>query len=88
VAWDWHIFPRTGKRSRSLRRKAWLRVEVYGTQRAQRFASPSCPDLATLEHDPEKACPGLDPGWVPVFGKDHAPTITKSGTIRRIALPL
>src|SRR5262249_7511528 len=21
------------------------------------------------EHDPEKACPGLDPGWVPVFGK-------------------
>src|SRR5262249_9081434 len=28
-----------------------------------------------LEHDPEKACPGLDPGWIPVFGKDHAPTI-------------
>ena len=26
-----------------------------------------------VEHDPEKACPGLDPGWVPVFGKDHAP---------------
>jgi hypothetical protein len=26
------------------------------------------------EHDPEKACPGLDPGWKPVFGKDHAPT--------------
>jgi hypothetical protein len=25
-----------------------------------------------LEHDPEKACPGLDPGWTPVFGKDHA----------------
>src|SRR5271169_4700124 len=25
------------------------------------------------EHDPEKACPGLDPGWKPVFGKDHAP---------------
>jgi hypothetical protein len=25
------------------------------------------------EHDPEKACPGLDPGWVPVFGKVHAP---------------
>jgi hypothetical protein len=22
---------------------------------------------------PEKACPGPDPGWVPVFGKDHAP---------------
>ena len=28
-----------------------------------------------LEHDPENACPGLDPGWVPVFGKDHAPPI-------------
>jgi hypothetical protein len=24
------------------------------------------------EHDPEKACPGLDPGWEPVFGQDHA----------------
>src|SRR5262249_30092406 len=23
----------------------------------------------SLGHDPEKACPGLDPGWVPVFGK-------------------
>jgi hypothetical protein len=22
---------------------------------------------------PEKACPGLDPGWEPVFAKDHAP---------------
>ena len=21
---------------------------------------------------PKKACPGLDPGWEPVFGKDHA----------------
>jgi hypothetical protein len=27
-----------------------------------------------LEHDPEKARPGLDPGWRPVFGKDHAQT--------------
>src|SRR5581483_2677111 len=27
-----------------------------------------------LQHDPEKACPGLDPGWTPLFGKDHAPT--------------
>jgi 23S rRNA (adenine2030-N6)-methyltransferase len=37
-----------------------------------------------LEHDPENACPGLDHqrvharlptryGWIPVFGKDHAP---------------
>ncbi len=27
-----------------------------------------------LEHDPEKACPGLDPGWNPVFATDHAQT--------------
>jgi hypothetical protein len=27
---------------------------------------------ALIKHDPEKACPGLDPGWMPVFGKDHA----------------
>jgi predicted MFS family arabinose efflux permease len=26
------------------------------------------------KHDPEKACPGRDPGWVPVFGKDHGST--------------
>src|SRR5262249_58060722 len=40
--------------------------------------------LSGLEHDPEKACPGLDPGWTPVFGKDHAPRISWSGmTIRR-----
>jgi hypothetical protein len=25
-----------------------------------------------VEHDAEKACPGLDPGWIPVFAKDHA----------------
>jgi hypothetical protein len=31
------------------------------------------PEKIFLEHDPEKACPGLDPGWKPVFGKDHAP---------------
>jgi hypothetical protein len=30
--------------------------------------------FSALEHDPEKACPGLDPGWNPVFGKDHAQT--------------
>ena len=27
-----------------------------------------------LAHVPEKACPGLDPGWIPVFRKGHAPT--------------
>src|SRR5258708_29644956 len=36
---------------------------------------------ARLEHDPEK--------WTPVFGKDHAPTISWSGmTIRRKVIPL
>jgi xanthine dehydrogenase accessory factor len=25
-------------------------------------------------HVPEKACPGLEPGWAPVFRKGHAPT--------------
>jgi hypothetical protein len=28
--------------------------------------------LGALARDPEKAGPGLDPGWEPVFGKDHA----------------
>jgi hypothetical protein len=42
-----------------------------------------------MEHDPEKACPGLDPGWAPVFGKDHSPPISQSGmTIRRKVIPL
>ena len=44
---------------------------------------------ARLEHDPEKAWPGLDPGWIPVFGKEHAPTITSSGmTMRRKVITL
>jgi hypothetical protein len=33
---------------------------------------PACADSETclsLEHDPEKACPGLDPGWEPVSEK-------------------
>jgi hypothetical protein len=30
-----------------------------------------------LTHDPEKACLGLDPGWEPDFGKDHAQTKNK-----------
>jgi hypothetical protein len=27
-----------------------------------------------MKHDPEKACPGFDPEWTPMFGVDHAPT--------------
>jgi hypothetical protein len=32
------------------------------------------PDLIVKqpEHDPEKACPALVAGWIPVFRKDHA----------------
>ena len=37
--------------------------------------------IAAPEHDPEKACPGLDPGWIPVFGKDHARHGTDMGTV-------
>ena len=33
-----------------------------------------CDATGALEHDPEKACPGLDPGWLPVFRKDHGQT--------------
>jgi hypothetical protein len=38
--------------------------------------------MLLLRHDPEKACPGLDPGWIPVFGKDHA-QITIAGNVAR-----
>ena len=40
-------------------------------------------DRNHLEHDPEKACPGLDPGRAPVFGKDHAQAIWSGMTTRR-----
>ena len=33
----------------------------------------TCRASGCSEHDPEKANPGLDPGWNPVFRKDHAP---------------
>src|SRR6185436_16514461 len=42
-----------------------------------------------LEHDPEKACPGLDPGSAAVFGQDHAQTIGWiEMTIRRKVIPI
>ena len=37
------------------------------------------------EHDPEKACPGLDPGWRPVFGKDHAQKCDAGSACHRAA---
>jgi hypothetical protein len=41
------------------------------------------------KHDPEKACPGLDPGCAAVFGKDHAQTRSWSGmTIQGKVIPL
>ena len=40
-----------------------------------------------LEHDPEKACPGFDPGWIPVFGKDHAPAIGKDHAPAKSMIP-
>src|ERR1700741_2993015 len=63
------------------RRYHWRRPggKALGVQRgnpARSAAEPNCsgwgPVSADLEHDPENACPGLDPAWVPVFGKDHA----------------
>src|SRR4029077_17720482 len=35
----------------------------------------SLASIRLSEHDPEKACPGLDPGSTPVFRKDHAPRL-------------
>jgi hypothetical protein len=29
--------------------------------------------VVSLEHDPEKACPALHAGWIPVFGKRLVP---------------
>src|SRR5262245_65688075 len=44
------------------------------------------------EHDPEKAWPGLDPGWIPVFGKSLPSGLTRGivlqalGRMGRLAL--
>jgi hypothetical protein len=46
-----------------------------GRKRAWNALVPGLGQAAgRLDHDPEKACPGLDPGWIPVFRKDHAPS--------------
>ena len=36
----------------------------------------------TVEHVPGKACPGLDPGWPPVFRKGHATAQESENTDR------
>jgi hypothetical protein len=37
-----------------------------------RVVTVSWVTTARLEHDPEKACRGLDPGWKPIFRNAHA----------------
>src|SRR5260370_42111341 len=32
-------------------------------------------------HDPEKLALGLGPGWIPAFGKDHAPPIVDRAVV-------
>src|ERR1700739_2116654 len=46
------------------------RTALFGLAFFKHSSTPSAanPKFA-LEHDPEKACPALDAGWVPVFGK-------------------
>ena len=51
-------------------------VQLYGVAGRQRTAVAAlvmkmlrAADWSRHEHDPEKACPGLDPGWEPVFGR-------------------
>jgi len=54
----------------------WMTHMAPRPERLAHYAGHSAMGFDLLEHDPENACPGLDPGWVPVFGKDHAPTVT------------
>jgi hypothetical protein len=50
------------------------RLNLLGNEAGEGVAGvDTTRDAGFLERDPEKACPGLDPGWKPVFGKDHAP---------------
>src|SRR5689334_21968624 len=53
---------------------SWPRAACVQSERTSAVAMARCRRSigVLLEHDPEKACPGLDPGWTPVFGKDHA----------------
>jgi hypothetical protein len=39
----------------------------------QRYVGQAGP-VVDLEHFPEEACPGLDPGWTPVFRKEMRQT--------------
>ena len=60
-----------GRRQASALRSARDRIPKDADGRNTRLSASRRPVL--FEHDPENACPGLDPGWNPVFRKDHAP---------------
>ena len=60
---------------------AVCRRQGAGSLRCVRARRLPAGERRALEHDPEKPCPGPDPGRAPVFGKDHAPTIV-FGSIR------
>src|SRR5262249_14720970 len=55
------------RRARREHRRDWGRSGSGGAGHGLVPGRPG-PNAARLEHDREKAWPGLDPGWVPVFG--------------------
>src|SRR5579863_9452774 len=75
VAERWRSFAAAsavvGRRQASALRSARDRIPKDADGRNTRLSASRRPVL--FEHDPENACPGPDPGWHPVFRKDHAP---------------
>jgi uncharacterized membrane protein len=67
--------PRTGRRLCGVGGGGCRALSALPRLRGDQAARPRMVVELSLEHDPEKACPGLDPGWTPVFGKDHAPVL-------------
>src|SRR5262245_27096726 len=64
--------------------RAHRRAHLRGEAECAAPAARHHVDGRALERDPEKACPGLDPGWVPLFGKDHAPAKNRSSLSDRV----
>src|SRR5215203_3432122 len=55
--------------------RAWPGIARSANRlRGSLLTAPAPPAGAFVcgEHDPDKACPGLDPGWEPAFGQDRA----------------
>ena len=52
---------------------------IQGCQGAMRARLTPPPRCGSVEHDPG-SLPGLDPGWEPVFGQDHAQTAAMHGS--------